>query len=83
MRLAPVAARTAFTPAPCRVPKALLCGFCALCSVDTRLVPCGHLFHGRCLRPWLAAAVTAPECPVCQCTIADCALAETHDDADA
>ena len=29
------------------------CAFCVEGDVDTQLRPCMHLFHGRCLKPWL------------------------------
>lgn len=51
------------------------CAFCSRDRVDTQLMPCGHLFHGQCLRPWLEATVTTPVCPLCSVAIANCVLA--------
>ena len=51
------------------------CAFCIRTGVDTQLMPCGHLFHGQCLRPWLEATVTTPVCPLCSVAIANCVLA--------
>lgn len=54
------------------------CSFCLRDRVDTQLVPCKHLFHGCCLRPWLEATVTTPCCPVCSVAISNCVLADTN-----
>ena len=64
-------------PASVRVSPAAACAFCAHGHVDTQLMPCGHLFHGQCLRPWLEATVTTPVCPCCSVSIANCVLAST------
>ena len=48
---------------------------CSICLADlavgdtlTRL-PCGHEFHGRCIRKWLWAALDAT-CPLCKTAVA-------------
>ena len=51
------------------------CLFCHGPQVDTELRPCGHLFHGRCIKPWLLAAMGTPCCPVCSVPIVSCVLA--------
>ena len=51
------------------------CPFCRRGRVDTQLMPCAHLFHGQCLRPWLEATVTTPVCPLCSVAISNCVLA--------
>lgn len=65
---------------PCRpvaVSPTTACSFCLRDRVDTQLMPCKHVFHGCCLRPWLEATVTTPCCPVCSVAISNCVLAET------
>ncbi|KAJ1454827.1 hypothetical protein M885DRAFT_441712, partial [Pelagophyceae sp. CCMP2097] len=61
------------------VARARLCSFCAFAAVDTQLMPCTHLFHGSCLRPWLEATVTTPSCPVCAIAISNCVHAKNYD----
>ena len=39
-----------------------------------RVLPCGHVFHGRCLEPWFAAAPEAI-CAVCRDPVAAAAPA--------
>jgi hypothetical protein len=58
-----------------RVSRDAACAFCARGNVDTQLMPCKHLFHGQCLRPWLEATVTTPVCPCCSVAIANCVRA--------
>ncbi|KAJ8610428.1 hypothetical protein CTAYLR_007143 [Chrysophaeum taylorii] len=66
---------------PVRVSPTTACAFCLRDRVDTQLMPCKHVFHGCCLRPWLEATVTTPCCPVCSVAIANCVLADTTHDA--
>ena len=51
------------------------CAFCAEANVDTQLRPCGHFFHGRCLKPWLQATDGPACCLQCQTPISSCVLA--------
>lgn len=44
------------------VPSTTKCSLCNGVTVDTQLRPCGHMFHGRCLRPSLHG--TVPRCPI-------------------
>ena len=62
-------------PPTVRVSRDASCAFCARGNVDTQLMPCKHLFHGQCLRPWLEATVTTPVCPCCSVAIANCVRA--------
>lgn len=57
------------------VSSAARCPFCPELNVDTQLRPCGHLFHGNCLKPWLQEAQGIPGCPVCRVPISSCVLA--------
>jgi hypothetical protein len=45
-------------------------GLCSICLENVqeghRTLPCGHEFHGECLREWLALQDT---CPVCRATL--------------
>ncbi|TFJ81590.1 hypothetical protein NSK_006841 [Nannochloropsis salina CCMP1776] len=70
-------ARPAFPPPsePVHVSTGARCPFCPTLSVDTQLRPCGHLFHGNCLKPWLQKSPSPPACPVCRESIASCVLA--------
>jgi hypothetical protein len=49
------------------VPSNTNCMLCVTVNVDTQLRPCGHMFHGRCLKPMLANTMGPPTCPIC-CT---------------
>jgi len=46
------------------VPASTKCCLCNQIHVDTQLRPCGHMFHGRCLKPTLQNAVGPPCCPI-------------------
>lgn len=46
------------------VPATTKCSLCGCINVDTQLRPCGHMFHGRCLKPSLQNAVGPPKCPI-------------------
>lgn len=46
------------------VPATTRCAICHQVNVDTQLRPCGHMFHGRCLKPSLQNAVGPPICPI-------------------
>lgn len=46
------------------VPASTRCAMCHQVNVDTQLRPCGHMFHGRCLKPSLQNAVGPPTCPI-------------------
>ena len=46
------------------VPATTKCSLCRCINVDTQLRPCGHMFHGRCLKPSLQNAVGPPQCPI-------------------
>ena len=47
------------------VPSSTACALCTTVNVDTQLRPCGHMFHGRCLKPSLQTASGPPKCPIC------------------
>ena len=47
------------------VPSSTKCSLCSSVNVDTQLRPCGHMFHGRCLKPSLQNATGPPKCPIC------------------
>ena len=46
------------------VPATTKCALCNSVNVDTQLRPCGHMFHGRCLKPSLQTALGPPCCPI-------------------
>jgi hypothetical protein len=46
------------------VPATTKCSLCRCINVDTQLRPCGHMFHGRCLKPSLQNALGPPQCPI-------------------
>lgn len=46
------------------VPATTKCSLCNHINVDTQLRPCGHMFHGRCLKPSLQNAMGPPKCPI-------------------
>eukprot|EP00591_Stephanopyxis_turris_P004105 CAMPEP_0195512038 /NCGR_PEP_ID=MMETSP0794_2-20130614/4148_1 /TAXON_ID=515487 /ORGANISM="Stephanopyxis turris, Strain CCMP 815" /LENGTH=772 /DNA_ID=CAMNT_0040639755 /DNA_START=266 /DNA_END=2584 /DNA_ORIENTATION=+ len=46
------------------VPATTKCSLCGCVNVDTQLRPCGHMFHGRCLKPSLQTAMGPPRCPI-------------------
>jgi len=46
------------------VPASTVCSLCHCINVDTQLRPCGHMFHGRCLKPSLQNAMGPPCCPI-------------------
>ena len=46
------------------VPASTRCAVCLQVNVDTQLLPCGHMFHGRCLKPSLQNALGPPTCPI-------------------
>lgn len=46
------------------VPATTKCAICNSVNVDTQLRPCGHMFHGRCLKPSLQTAIGPPCCPI-------------------
>eukprot|EP00622_Pseudochattonella_farcimen_P003751 FR738991.1.p1 GENE.FR738991.1~~FR738991.1.p1 ORF type:complete len:199 (+),score=16.25 FR738991.1:67-597(+) len=58
-----------------RVSQNAKCAFCVEGDVDTQLRPCLHLFHGRCLKPWLQVAKGPPLCLTCETPISSCVLA--------
>jgi len=51
------------TSASVEVPSTTKCALCNGINVDTQLRPCGHMFHGRCLKPSLQKALGPPRCP--------------------
>lgn len=46
------------------VPSATKCAICFQTNVDTQLRPCGHMFHEKCLKPYLQSCMGAPKCPI-------------------
>lgn len=57
------------------VPSSTKCALCTSVNVDTQLRPCGHMFHGRCLKPSLQNACGPPSCPICQTSMQSAILA--------
>jgi len=62
------------------VPATTKCALCGMTNVDTQLRPCGHMFHGRCLKPSMQNAVGAPQCPIDKITMLSAVLAVPTDD---
>jgi hypothetical protein len=58
-----------------QVPSSTKCALCATVSVDTQLRPCGHMFHGRCLKPSLSPNMGPPKCPMCATSMQSAILA--------
>jgi len=58
-----------------QVPSSTKCALCSTVSVDTQLRPCGHMFHGRCLKPSLQNTVGPPKCPMCDTSMQSAILA--------
>lgn len=56
------------------VPSSTTCSLCTTIGVDTQLRPCGHMFHGSCLKPVLTAS-GLPKCPICQTSMQSAILA--------
>lgn len=63
------------TSASVEVPSTTKCALCSGINVDTQLRPCGHMFHGRCLKPSLQKALGAPRCPCDGITMQSAVLA--------
>lgn len=57
------------------VPSSTACALCTAVNVDTQLRPCGHMFHGRCLKPSLQTASGPPQCPICSTPMQSAILA--------
>lgn len=57
------------------VPSNTNCMLCVTVNVDTQLRPCGHMFHGRCLKPTLANTMGPPKCPICSTAMQSAILA--------
>lgn len=57
------------------VPSSTTCTLCMLVNVDTQLRPCGHMFHGRCLKPSLQNTMGPPKCPICNTSMQSAILA--------
>ena len=57
------------------VPSSTKCALCNAVNVDTQLRPCGHMFHGRCLKPSLQNATGPPSCPICSTSMQSAILA--------
>mmetsp|Transcript_25637 Transcript_25637/g.47777 ORF Transcript_25637/g.47777 Transcript_25637/m.47777 type:complete len:797 (-) Transcript_25637:5-2395(-) len=62
------------------VPATTKCALCHRINVDTQLRPCGHMFHGRCLKPSLQNAVGPPQCPIDHITMQSAVLAVPVED---
>jgi hypothetical protein len=58
-----------------QVPSSTQCALCNTVSVDTQLRPCGHMFHGRCLKPSLQNTAGPPKCPMCGTSMQSAILA--------
>mmetsp|Transcript_17895 Transcript_17895/g.20385 ORF Transcript_17895/g.20385 Transcript_17895/m.20385 type:complete len:659 (+) Transcript_17895:211-2187(+) len=71
---------TGSTNASVEVPSTTKCSLCHCINVDTQLRPCGHMFHGRCLRPSLQNAVGPPKCPIDNITMQSAVLAVPTDE---
>eukprot|EP00573_Skeletonema_grethae_P006541 CAMPEP_0201699700 /NCGR_PEP_ID=MMETSP0578-20130828/25119_1 /ASSEMBLY_ACC=CAM_ASM_000663 /TAXON_ID=267565 /ORGANISM="Skeletonema grethea, Strain CCMP 1804" /LENGTH=612 /DNA_ID=CAMNT_0048186533 /DNA_START=214 /DNA_END=2052 /DNA_ORIENTATION=- len=57
------------------VPSSTTCALCTTVNVDTQLRPCGHMFHGRCLKPSLQTSSGPPQCPICSTPMQSAILA--------
>ena len=57
------------------VPSSTTCALCSNVNVDTQLRPCGHMFHGRCLKPSLQTSGGPPQCPICSTPMQSAILA--------
>jgi len=62
------------------VPSSAKCALCNCINVDTQLRPCGHMFHGRCLKPSLQNAVGPPKCPIDHINMQSAVLAVPTDE---
>ena len=62
------------------VPSSTKCALCGCINVDTQLRPCGHMFHGRCLKPSLQNAMGPPCCPIDQIPMQSAVLAVPTDE---
>lgn len=65
---------------PVEVPVTTRCALCNDINVDTQLRPCGHMFHGRCLKPSIQNAIGAPQCPIDKMTMLSAVLAVPTDE---
>ncbi len=63
------------TNASVEVPSSTKCALCTSVNVDTQLRPCGHMFHGRCLKPSLQNVAGPPLCPICNTSMQSAILA--------
>lgn len=57
------------------VPMTAKCALCGTLNVDTQLRPCGHMYHGRCLKPSLQNTGMPPQCPICSTSMQSAILA--------
>jgi hypothetical protein len=57
------------------VPMSAKCALCGTVNVDTQLRPCGHMYHGRCLKPSLQNTGMPPQCPICSTSMQSAILA--------
>mmetsp|Transcript_3425 Transcript_3425/g.6450 ORF Transcript_3425/g.6450 Transcript_3425/m.6450 type:complete len:223 (+) Transcript_3425:1-669(+) len=57
------------------VPISTKCALCQQTKVDTQLRPCGHLFHGNCVKTSIQNAIGAPRCPIDNITMVSAILA--------
>lgn len=64
------------------VPGSTKCSLCSCINVDTQLRPCGHMFHGRCLKPSLTRGeeIGPPQCPIDHITMQSAVLAIPTDE---
>jgi hypothetical protein len=62
------------------VPFSTKCALCQQTKVDTQLRPCGHLFHGNCVKNSIQNAIGAPRCPIDNITMVSAILAVPTDD---
>jgi len=62
------------------VPSTTKCALCNCINVDTQLRPCGHMFHGRCLKPSLQQGSGPPRCPIDGITMQSAVLAVPTDE---
>lgn len=71
----PVSENNIVNAASVEVPSSTKCSICSEVNVDTQLRPCGHMFHGRCLKPSLQNATGPPKCPICSTPMQSAILA--------
>merc|ERR1712161_53068 len=76
----PLQSNSNLPSASVEVPSTTKCALCNCINVDTQLRPCGHMFHGRCLKPSLQQGSGPPRCPIDGITMQSAVLAVPTDE---